>query len=120
MMPEQRKPKFVIPIIHPEWLADAIKGAQQTLQLSATGVIPDALHGWMIHTSLLRVLRVIHGSDRATIVAIEDGLKRSAEIEEQIDKHMAEFPHGCGSVDCPICDAGSTVRAAIARAEGRG
>ncbi len=96
--------RFKEPILHPEWMDDALEKLQQSIRLHQSGAIPGVIQAWMLVVPIMHVLRCIYGSDRLSIAAIQRHLEENEATIKQVDSHMTEFPDGCKESDCPICD----------------
>lgn len=74
--------RFRVPILHPEWLPDAVASADQTFRLAVDGILPASIAGWMVTCSCLRILRAVYGDDLTTITELRKSIL-ARELSEQ-------------------------------------
>ncbi len=60
---------MILRIRHPEWMPDACESLRKAIDMQQSGMIPEAIQGWMIAVPCKSVLRAVYGSAYAAIWA---------------------------------------------------
>jgi hypothetical protein len=64
-------PNPELTLAKPEWMQRSLLDVGNTITILQRGVIPKSLHGSFLRTMALRLLRVVYGSNRASVEALQ-------------------------------------------------
>lgn len=82
--PPTMEPELKLDVARRDWLPQCLEATIRTCELIEEGVIPEVLHGFMLRSTAMRLLRCIYGDDLTAAAAIREHVLRDAAREQEI------------------------------------
>lgn len=79
-----------------DWLPQCLEATIRTCELIEEGVVPEVLHGFMLRSTAMRLLRCIYGDDLTAAASVREHVLRDAAREQEIDAYIQAYGYRRG------------------------